>query len=53
MIGRLRVAPQASLWRAGILAMGATVLGLGLASRRGGRPGRQAPPVGRGPDGVL
>ena len=34
MIGRLRVAPQASLWRAVVLALGATVLGLGLASSR-------------------
>ena len=34
MIGRLRVTPQADLWRAALLAIGATALGFGLGSRR-------------------
>ena len=41
MIGRLRVAPQAGLWRAGILAVVATILGFGLGAGRGIRPGRR------------
>jgi len=41
MIGRLRVAPEADLWRAGVLAVVATILGVGLGSRRNSRPGQR------------
>jgi len=41
MIGRLRVAPEAGLWRVVVLAIMATIVGVGLGTRRGDRPGQR------------
>jgi len=41
MIGRLRVAPEADLWRAGVLAVVATILGVGLGARYNRRAGER------------